>query len=74
MLEGIGLATRKGAALRRLCDAPARNRTLNLRIKSPLLCQLSYRGAANMVAAAARPPLAEPGVSRWTTSVAPASP
>jgi hypothetical protein len=26
-------------------DAPARNRTWNLRIKSPLLCQLSYRGA-----------------------------
>src|SRR4051795_13679206 len=26
--------------------APARNRTWNLRIKSPLLCQLSYRGAA----------------------------
>jgi hypothetical protein len=25
-------------------DAPARNRTWNLRIKSPLLCQLSYRG------------------------------
>ena len=24
--------------------APARNRTWNLRIKSPLLCQLSYRG------------------------------
>ena len=27
-----------------LSDAPARNRTWNLRIKSPLLCQLSYRG------------------------------
>jgi hypothetical protein len=27
-------------------NAPARNRTLNLRIKSPLLCQLSYRGGA----------------------------
>ena len=26
-------------------SAPARNRTWNLRIKSPLLCQLSYRGA-----------------------------
>lgn len=24
--------------------APGRNRTYNLRIKSPLLCQLSYRG------------------------------
>ena len=25
-------------------SAPARNRTWNLRIKSPLLCQLSYKG------------------------------
>ena len=31
--------------LRRFRDAPARNRTWNLRIKSPLLCQLSYRGS-----------------------------
>src|SRR3954453_17518999 len=31
-------------AFRELASAPARNRTLNLRIKSPLLCQLSYRG------------------------------
>ena len=30
-------------------DAPARNRTWNLRIKSPLLCQLSYKGAARSV-------------------------
>src|SRR3954452_10027830 len=29
---------------RERASAPARNRTLNLRIKSPLLCQLSYRG------------------------------
>jgi hypothetical protein len=29
-----------------LFDAPARNRTWNLRIKSPLLCQLSYKGVA----------------------------
>src|SRR5688500_17329976 len=29
-----------------LSSAPARNRTWNLRIKSPLLCQLSYRGGA----------------------------
>jgi hypothetical protein len=35
-------------------DAPARNRTLNLRIKSPLLCQLSYRGEPRMVAAVCR--------------------
>jgi hypothetical protein len=28
-----------------LLHAPGRNRTFNLRIKSPLLCQLSYRGA-----------------------------
>src|SRR5215218_9772950 len=32
-------------------SAPARNRTWNLRIKSPLLCQLSYKGAAEIVAA-----------------------
>src|SRR5215210_4269217 len=32
-------------------SAPARNRTWNLRIKSPLLCQLSYKGAAPSVAA-----------------------
>ena len=31
-------------------SAPARNRTWNLRIKSPLLCQLSYKGAATIVA------------------------
>ena len=29
--------------------APARNRTWNLRIKSPLLCQLSYRGAERRI-------------------------
>ena len=28
-------------------DAPARNRTWNLRIKSPLLCQLSYKGGSS---------------------------
>src|SRR5918998_1356851 len=28
-------------------SAPARNRTWNLRIKSPLLCQLSYKGAGD---------------------------
>ena len=27
-----------------LTSAPGRNRTFNLRIKSPLLCQLSYKG------------------------------
>jgi hypothetical protein len=32
-----------------LFDAPARNRTWNLRIKSPLLCQLSYKGAVRSV-------------------------
>ena len=31
--------------LGRAGHAPGRNRTFNLRIKSPLLCQLSYRGA-----------------------------
>ena len=31
--------------------APARNRTWNLRIKSPLLCQLSYKGARSRMLA-----------------------
>jgi hypothetical protein len=35
----------KGLRLQAFLHAPARNRTWNLRIKSPLLCQLSYRGA-----------------------------
>ena len=38
-LRGSGAAGQNGSA-------PARNRTWNLRIKSPLLCQLSYRGWA----------------------------
>jgi hypothetical protein len=33
--------------LQAFLSAPARNRTWNLRIKSPLLCQLSYRGASS---------------------------
>ena len=33
--------------------APARNRTWNLRIKSPLLCQLSYKGLKRPIALAA---------------------
>src|SRR3954463_11637781 len=37
--------TTKRLHLQAFPDAPARNRTWNLRIKSPLLCQLSYRGA-----------------------------
>ena len=40
------LKRRNRAAARFLINAPARNRTWNLRIKSPLLCQLSYKGAA----------------------------
>jgi hypothetical protein len=55
--NGLAPGTRKGAHLRRLRDAPARNRTLNLRIKSPLLCQLSYRGGPRMVAAGSAQPL-----------------
>jgi hypothetical protein len=39
-------ATKKGVRLQAFPDAPARNRTWNLRIKSPLLCQLSYKGLA----------------------------
>src|SRR4051795_4768858 len=35
-------------------SAPARNRTWNLRIKSPLLCQLSYKGARASLASADR--------------------
>src|SRR5215216_7300682 len=38
----------------RCCSAPARNRTWNLRIKSPLLCQLSYKGACRPIVASAR--------------------
>src|SRR3954451_16780784 len=38
-------------AVRTRGGAPARNRTWNLRIKSPLLCQLSYKGAAARIAA-----------------------
>ena len=37
----------KTALVQDFCaNAPGRNRTFNLRIKSPLLCQLSYKGAA----------------------------
>ena len=32
-------------------SAPARNRTWNLRIKSPLLCQLSYKGGRALILA-----------------------
>ena len=39
------LTTRIDRSSSRGVSAPARNRTWNLRIKSPLLCQLSYRGA-----------------------------
>ena len=35
---------RKSPAEAGLSSAPGRNRTFNLRIKSPLLCQLSYKG------------------------------
>ena len=41
---GKECATHEKARHCRASSAPARNRTLNLRIKSPLLCQLSYRG------------------------------
>jgi hypothetical protein len=44
-LAAQGLSIYEARPARRdTVDAPARNRTWNLRIKSPLLCQLSYRG------------------------------
>src|SRR3954453_3154101 len=45
---------RRNRAIARFNDAPARNRTWNLRIKSPLLCQLSYKGATRILASADR--------------------
>jgi hypothetical protein len=41
------------APMQQVCSARARNRTENLGIKSPLLCQLSYAGAE---ATSQRPP------------------
>src|SRR3954468_12460862 len=44
-----GRRTRNARECGPLFDAPARNRTWNLRIKSPLLCQLSYKGVPRSV-------------------------
>ncbi len=44
LLPRAAVNPRRSAASK---SAPARNRTWNLRIKSPLLCQLSYKGAAS---------------------------
>src|SRR3954468_23595666 len=45
------LQKRRNRAVARFRSAPGRNRTFNLRIKSPLLCQLSYKGAADKYSA-----------------------
>src|SRR4051812_35152802 len=52
-------------------DAPARNRTWNLRIKSPLLCQLSYRGG-RLRSVAAGPESAAAGAARAARRAGPA--
>src|SRR3954451_8417218 len=47
-------ARRRARRRSRRPSAPARNRTWNLRIKSPLLCQLSYKGVPRSVERSAR--------------------
>ena len=66
VIEPTTLNARRSRAF---ADAPGRNRTFNLRIKSPLLCQLSYRGAATMVAAASGQPLLA-AAGCWTPELA----